>query len=295
MSNCESISQLSPSKFGAALRQFDESRKAKAEMHFFRNRSSWRELRQIQKEGMEDVRLLSHNLLGKIGTLKQCALAFQVVDNVSHKSEHPINSVKLTGVKSSKQTAGSLACSHLNEVDSSFSKYMTKAARTIENDVLPALLEKLQVHEKDVRKLWEKAKFLFISLISVEARVSCYFAQLNSILPDEANEENIFPLNHLAPPPVSSIDTWLLVAKYSAAIQRFTKISEQINKNFRTLFLIAKELESARIKLVTTFSGISFVVQVVSSNMARIILLCLLFRESFNDIAGMLAKWCSIL
>ncbi len=238
-----------------ALIRYEENRKMRSDTQFFHNRSSWRELRKIQKEGIEEVKELIRCLKSKSKFLLSCATPH---DDSEYVVTEDLNStLKSTKRKISRHTAGALAVNYLNELDSTCAKNMAKTAHSIDQELVPALSEQLRTYEKDLRKLWEKGKILIVAWISIDARVCHYYKLLemqkcldNTDTSGSSSSRDLLQSSNM------SIDCWLALTKYSAAVQRFDKTCDLVNKHFRALFLAAKDIEHLRVKIIATSAGL---------------------------------------
>lgn len=197
---------------------------------FLRNQVYWRELRKIQCQGFDDSRLLISFLATKITRMKQ-------INQVWEVSSLPIGPVSVRN--STYHTVGDTALRSLVEHDEASLKAHQDLVDTLERQVLPTAREKILQHEKSASVLWDKGKVLLAAWSLQDQIVSNLYSSLttSASTPRGCSE-------------IARNDHWINLVRYYPATNKLKSVSDQCNKHFRTLFLIAKDFENARISMV---------------------------------------------
>lgn len=197
---------------------------------FLRNKIYWRELRKIQRQGFDDSRLLVSFLAAKISLMKR-------INEVWQASSLAVGPA-LSG-DSTYHTVGDTALRSLVEHDETSLKAHQDLVDTIEMQVLPAAREKILQHEKSASVLRDKGKVLLAAWSVQDQIVTTLYNSITSSI-STPRTAGVATRN----------DHWIALVRYYQATNKLKSVADQCNKHFRTLFLIAKEFENARVSMV---------------------------------------------
>lgn len=234
------------------LRNFEARRYARCNVQFIRNKSFWREMRMLQKDNIRDARSVIDHIERKLGHLKTMSAAWKSFCDYEEEVASRTTSLNTF------HAIGEATCKLFFEMDTSGQRSLVGLLETLEVQVIPFALTRLGQHEKAVSSLWERGKACLLAWMLMESKVSGHYVALASIMKENGS---VGTLASGSPNSVNALaarvqrDRWMLVTKYMTAVARQDRINDRCNQHFRALFLLAKDIENARISMVMRIAG----------------------------------------
>lgn len=230
---------------------YEELRRRRSAAQFLRNQVYWRELRRLQREGLEDAGRLYEFMAARIARLKKIEELWAVGSSKGEESPR----------QTSHNNIGGLAVKALEGMETSCLKAFTDKAAALENDVLSSYRKKMTRYEKDVAVLWEKGKALLIAWKMLDLRLGRYHRALMQLADNDGNSNKLSIVTATSPSSgghsaaQTRLDRCLLTLKYYVGLARFAQLMSHCNLQFRALYLIAKDLEATRVAMVARAGG----------------------------------------
>jgi hypothetical protein len=167
---------------------------------------------------------------------------------------------------------GQFSSTLFTELEQSNTNALTQSIELFEKGILQVFVEKFSHYEKDILFLWEEGKKLFVAWILIEQRVNqAYHALFDALSHLHASNTSYIynatssiwsssSVTGKASDPGSEAkavveDIWLLQLKYNESCTRYQRITTECNRQFRTLFNLAKQLEQSRVNFTARAAG----------------------------------------